>query len=550
MGEAQSCLQQNSPYALLLMASAIIEATTNRPNSPTDHPATSNPRELFFSFADSGIPAVEALALAIATLHPDDILALAVRRRLHLPRVTALAPWITAMGKVEITDVSITEDPLGDGENIVISWAWSTGAAATVIIYIDHNVGGVVKDAFVVNDGGPSFAATYASLDPGELRLTPLDGAVARARVEDAIARGDQLGWGFENDTWPACRTIVEWILRGLPPGGDLGRAGKWSAVDRDAIVRDFCVSRFAAVPGIHPDDVRLIVTRLVEAACEEGSGDPLRWSPVVVEVALMSWLVQLGVDVPSVERAPDVVAAFAAFAHDRRSIDPHLAEETFAAARRWAPVFREILVALRDGDDESMNVFSAPRSDEFDMADLVEELEDSLIHTVGGRAKYAELDDQPLREDDDWSLIRPADVVVTTLIAQRMEPWATEFYDSDVAYMARHVLFTIATLDPVALHRSDRYDAFAAGILWFVASNVMDEVPRSDRSNLGWRCHTQKELSSATGVPASLISARRATIDKSVTRVGIDWTRHLHYSYRREILRVRANIAEYRRDR
>jgi hypothetical protein len=58
----------------------------------------------------------------------------------------------------------------------------------------------------------------------------------------------------------------------------------------------------------------------------------------------------------------------------------------------------------------------------------------------------------------------------------------------------------------------------------------------------------TQKELAAATGVSAATISARTRTIANVVERADIDWPSILHSTQRREALRTKHHIAEWRR--
>ena len=75
------------------------------------------------------------------------------------------------------------------------------------------------------------------------------------------------------------------------------------------------------------------------------GGGDPLRWSPVSVEIFLVDW-VPRKIVAPARELAPmpGVLRAFIRFAHDERGIRPTLTDETLAAVTEYAPEYLRII--------------------------------------------------------------------------------------------------------------------------------------------------------------------------------------------------------------
>jgi hypothetical protein len=228
-----------------------------------------------------------ALALAVAALHPDARLAARIRAAVD-PTVLRSGPrWLASVDTIEITGTWLQSDVLGDGENVVVSWRWPDGSAATAFVYVDHNMRTLVKDAFVVSDEGDRLMAQYSMMQAEYMTTVPLDPGAARARIVEAIVSGERSVPPFETDSWPAYWPLVEWAVRHLPEGGAGYEHPEWSGAERQQLLDDFVGSPHGAVTGLELEQVRDLADPLVWFACDYGPGDPLRWSPVSVEIVL-----------------------------------------------------------------------------------------------------------------------------------------------------------------------------------------------------------------------------------------------------------------------
>lgn len=86
------------------------------------------------------------------------------------------------------------------------------------------------------------------------------------------------------------CRPLAEWIVGHLPSGGRGWEFPEWTSAQRKELVDEFMASPFAPRCLLPPDRVASIVDHFVWHGCNFSSGDPLRWSPVVVEIVLVDW--------------------------------------------------------------------------------------------------------------------------------------------------------------------------------------------------------------------------------------------------------------------
>src|SRR5699024_7450045 len=94
-------------------------------------------------------------------------------------------------------------DVLGDGQNTIVSARLVDGHQLTAVVFIDHNLGTVAKDAFLVPGDLASFRSEFLSLvdEPEAMTFTDLHPAEARAQIEQALEMGAATVPRYETDT-------------------------------------------------------------------------------------------------------------------------------------------------------------------------------------------------------------------------------------------------------------------------------------------------------------------------------------------------------------
>jgi HEAT repeat protein len=157
--------------------------------------------------------------------------------------------------------------------------------------------------------------------------------------VRAAIASGDMY---LDNDWTPEFKELRALLLsrmRGLPAGEPP------ETVPPDDAARAAHVEGFLATPDAPPDDdvTRAILDHCLLARCDFGDGDPLRWSPTVVEMFLLDFLPRkVALDTGQIRAMPDVLRRWAAFALERRGLERRWIGETQAAIEHFTPEFRQ----------------------------------------------------------------------------------------------------------------------------------------------------------------------------------------------------------------
>jgi hypothetical protein len=282
---------------------------------------------------------------------------------------------------------------LGDGDDVFVAVHLPAGHEMSVVVYIDHNLGTVVKDAFVIDQPVDHLLMRMRErVDDPDTTFSELDLAEARARISDAIDRGARTFPPFETDSWPACRPLVEWVVRLLPPGGAGYEPPQWDDEALAGLADDFWASPFAR--GLDDPDHHSLLDHLLWFGSGHGPGDPLRWSPVAVELLLAEWIPRkIVAEVDYLTKAPTLLRSFIRYCHQQRQIRPSLTTETLAAVDRWEPDYQETIRSPRlQGPHALLAAMGVLDPD--DAWDTVDESDhwpevmfDSLRQAVGGDA-------------------------------------------------------------------------------------------------------------------------------------------------------------------
>ncbi|MET0726365.1 MAG: hypothetical protein ABWY36_08440 [Leifsonia sp.] len=298
--------------------------------------------DLAESFLDTALPQTDALLLVMAELLDDE------EWREHIQREVAvhghpLPEWIHRLGDARAGRVVMATHVLRDGDTFFVAVTLPAGQPVTLIVYVDHNMGTIIKDAYTIDRSLDEVIDAWSSIDEGSTRLSDVAPADGRAFILDALEGGELLETPIASDNWPSEQALLEWIVDMLPEGGT---GYQWLDTGDDlleGILSDFFESRYAE--GLVRETDVLLATSIVEFAGRTGLGDPLRWSPAAVEVLLVDRLPRSTlIDPVALARAPEVLRAVIRFAHDERDIPADLTAETLAAVDEWEQPFRDAI--------------------------------------------------------------------------------------------------------------------------------------------------------------------------------------------------------------
>lgn len=502
--ELRRGLRSETPVDLLAWVSAMVEV--GEPRSPAfpgfddddDDPDVPVTLDLLVdSFADAPFAETTAALRAIRAFTRDDALRTRVdevlaRRRHPLPT------WLARLDEAHLAgDVLLLTHVLGDGDDYLFGVRFADGAEITVLVYVDHNMNGAVKDAFVIPDTLREVSAHMVEiLEPGQ-RLEPTDAATARAVVEQALAFGASFVPPIESETWPMQRPFVEWAVGLLPPGAEAPDVEPISDEELDAILDDFLASPEGV--GLDEPDHRDLAQLALRFDADYTGGDPLRWSPVNVEFFLMEWVPRKVVaDAGYLGALPEVLSALVPYAHRVRGVDRSFTSQTLAALADVTPLYLERIEEDREVTPgvqvllDTLGLDSVEELSQFDPEDLRDMLDAAngmpfsaeaymhrmLVRAVGSEDALATLDDAPLPDEPfDWSGI-PGDV--HDAVAQWLDlcdRCADALLDVEHRTVFRRFLARVAVVDPAIFRRRNASPTRGAAALVWAAGRANHSV-------------------------------------------------------------------------
>ncbi|MDQ2796395.1 MAG: DUF6398 domain-containing protein [Actinomycetota bacterium] len=458
-------LRSPNPTDFLLAASALVEALTSSHGSTQVTLA-----DLVDSFVDIEIAETTAALHAIAALVPDELMAARLSRVLSTRR-QPVPDMVRGLADVTVTAAVLMHDPLGDGDDVLLGLTWPSGSRATFLVYIDHNLGTLVKDAFLIPETDEAVVERLREIaaeqghDPS---FVLLDVADARARLTEALDADPEADGAPPTETWPACRPLLTMLMRGMPEGG-VGH--EWPELG-DQEAQDLADEFLGSPEGLDldldqgevDDDIAAYLVDFVRDTMRGAN----RWSPVSVEIALISYFASSVAEPPEVlERVPSVLRQFIRFAHRLQRVDPRLTSETLAAVDRWQRPYEELVndPHIRRSREVLRELALLQTMDSTAWARAL------LVEEVGSQEALAALGVEPLPDEEiDWAAV-PEDVHPRVQeVAELVDRFADEVGGVELRTACRRFLGRAASNDPEIFRRRSRADTGAAAVAWVIA--------------------------------------------------------------------------------
>jgi hypothetical protein len=233
-------------------------------------------------------------------------------------RPDSLPQWISRLSHVDVYRAVRKTHVLGDGDELLIGTRLSSGHELTCVVHIDHLSSSEIKDAFFVPDSIDRVVSVAEdnNTDP-DTGFVDTSLADARAWIQHGL---DQPLFTVGSDSWPDCRTLVQWLIGHLPDGGQT-YAPPWDGESSEELRYRF----FASSAGAPFDDRdhRDLLLHLV------GTGDPSRWSATRTAQVFTS---SFDADVP------ELLRAYVPFAHAQSGIRDELTAEALAVIDEMSP--------------------------------------------------------------------------------------------------------------------------------------------------------------------------------------------------------------------
>ncbi len=516
--QVRQALRSEQPLDLLVLVSSLIAAIDSRQRHPLqqDELGVGLP-ELVETFIGTDLAETTAALQVIGALTSDELLVARIEKELR-GRRQPMPAWLGALDELSVDRVHQMTHVLGDGDDYFLEARLPGTDPFVAVVYVDHNLGTVVKDAFLAPQGLENVLALAEEHREDEDQvLSPFDLATARAIIGEAIEHGAMLFPPCESETWPLCRPLVERLVRALPPGGRVPDRPEWSEDELAHLREDFFASSYGRT--LDGDDEQALLESVTWFGTDYGPGDPLRWSPVNVEMLLVDWVPRkIVADVAYLSLLPNLLRGFIRYTHDRRGLRALHTEATLAAVDRWEPEYQRLIRSDRPQGVraiarillDAQNEMGVPDDDD---DDLDQYMLGRLAEAVGGRGVLEHLQVEPLEDEAfDWSAI-PDDVRDRVgEVLELCDRFADDVLDLEHRTAIRRLLARATANDPQIFRRKGPPERAAAAVCW-----VIGKANRSVGDS--WSGVQAQELQAWFGLTGS-VSGRAEVFLKAI---GID---------------------------
>ena len=294
-------------------------------------------------------PAATVALASIAELDDGELGALAAELLAGLTPAAGAPRWIEQIGESEIVGAAVmSEAVFDDARTVLLESRHPDGETMAVGVLIDRNLGGLAKDVLLAESIEQVAGAMgrYSTGDEAELELEQIEPGIAAGLIRAAIARTD-MTWDppVDDDFWPG-RALALLRADQTPGAVEPPEPTELSSEERDRLRDEFLSSpegREFAPDG----DEAWVASLAIDFCAGYTDGDPLRWSPVVVELFMTDWIPRKVLATPELlDRLPAALDAWVRFAARRRGIPDWAANETRGSIGKWV---KEMVKAALD---------------------------------------------------------------------------------------------------------------------------------------------------------------------------------------------------------
>jgi hypothetical protein len=260
--------------------------------------------------------------------------------------------WAAVVGTGEPTVAWLSYDPIDDDGVCVMVEFDGPGGPSTIGVYVDHNLGGMAKDAFAAPAGMGEVLARLQEDEagPGQPDYREISLEEAAALWTGALEMTDMTLDPPTSDDFDDLRALVMARLSKLPRRREVPAPSRMSEEERDQLLAQFFESdETIGLWGVSPEDneddaVEHLAHQILAFSLDYVLGTPLRFSPVMVEIFCLDWAPRkIAIDGDGFTLLPDVLAAWIRFVGRRRSIPEEAIKEAVHAAYDYAPEMIEL---------------------------------------------------------------------------------------------------------------------------------------------------------------------------------------------------------------
>lgn len=334
---ARGICAEDDPLQAEVFASGLL-TTFDRPLVDQPDPVAFFGERLVAHLVGKRSPDSLALLHAVAAVAPESV-ASAARSAITRLRAAGRADpsWAALVGRARFRGAWASIDELGDQEVVAASFGYDDGRTHALTFMVDHNFEGLVRQAFV-GDDPEAIRREWA--ETSHLPIVPLDAQEVADRLAQALRMYDQYLDPPCAEEVPELVPLMRARLRALPPGREPERREATEA-ERAGLVASFAAAREAGSSA----RVAQLARTFVDYRFDYTDGDPLRWSPIAVELCLLDWFPRkVMLDDADLDAVPDALRRWVRYSGRRKRLAGDAVAETLAAIDEFEPEFREAM--------------------------------------------------------------------------------------------------------------------------------------------------------------------------------------------------------------
>lgn len=319
---------------------AFWEQRTNLPLHDSADYALIYGRPLMEAVARTGGPGTRTALMTVAAVDDAELGGLAYELAEGLPdHEQGQAPaWLGDVGDAEITGAAVMhEDVFDDGFTMFLQAHHRSGETHAVGVYIDNNLGVMAKDILLADSiDRVAEVMRRNPRDDGELRLEPIEPAVAGAEIHAAMDLTEMTLDPPVSEDYAGLRALAMLRADEAPGGVRPTQREEMATEDRDALRDEFLASPegSAFAPG---GDEAFVASLAIDFCADYVDGRPLRWSPVLVELFMAGWVPRkVLADAAVFEVLPAALDAWVRFAGRKQRKPEWAIALTREAIPRW----------------------------------------------------------------------------------------------------------------------------------------------------------------------------------------------------------------------
>ena len=320
------------------MLGAMWEERMGLPLDEWDDYALTYGAPLVEAIADTGAPGARAALTALAAVDDGELGMLAGKLAVALPKLDCDPSWLSCVGETTVTSAAaMRENVFDDGFTVFLAARHATGDSHALGVYIDNNLGVMAKDIVLTDSiDGVREIMRENPVEDGELSLESIDPAAAAAEIRAAIRLTEMTLDPPVADGYAPLRALA--MLRADEVPGVVSRPDReeMPTEARDALREEFLSApegRAFASDG----DEAFAVSLIIDFCADYVDGDPLRWSPMVVELFMADWLPRkVLADEDLLAALPSALDAWVRFAGRKRGIGAEAIETIREAIPLW----------------------------------------------------------------------------------------------------------------------------------------------------------------------------------------------------------------------